>query len=119
MGPQKGTRTSNLVREVEEFGGKQCYNILRLAQLAVLGYSIDVLPGAFALSSFLSRKVAMEKLNEDAHGASRCDACFMFDEEHDEILDDIAHDEQTRTAKTAIVWNELNSQPGMSRSIAV
>jgi hypothetical protein len=29
MGPHQGTRTSNLVREVEEFGGKQCYNILR------------------------------------------------------------------------------------------
>lgn len=61
----------------------------------------------------------MENINEDAHGASRCDACFMFDEEHDEILDDIAHDERTRVAKTVIVWSELDSQPGMSRSVVM
>ena len=119
IGPHQGTRTASLVREVEEFGGKQCYNILRLAQLAVLGYTIDVLPGAFAVSSYLSRKAAMESLNEDTLGASRCDACFMFDEAHNEILDAIAHDERIRPAKTAVIWDELNSQPGMSKNKSV
>jgi len=118
IGPHQGTRTASLVREVEEFGGKQCYNILRLAQLAVLGYTIDVLPGAFAVSSYLSRKAAMESLNEDTLGASRCDACFMFDEAHNEILDAIAHDERIRPAKTAVIWDEY-SQPGMSKSKSV
>ena len=116
LGPQKSTRTASLVREVEEFGGKQCYNILRLAQLAVLGYNISVLPGAFATSSYSSRKVAMENLNEDALGASRCDACFMFDNAHENILEAVVHDEQIRPAKTAVLWGELTAQPGMSRS---
>ena len=50
QGPHNGILTNQIARETEEFGGKLCYNALRLAQLATLGYAINVLPGAFAAS---------------------------------------------------------------------
>lgn len=108
VGPQQGIRTSDVTREVEEFGGKMCYNVLRLAQLATLGYYINALPGAFAVSTKDSRRATLEHMNEDTLGASRCDGCIMFDEENESILELISHDEQSRPAKAAILWGDVS-----------
>ena len=114
LGPRRGMRTSELVREVEEFGGKQCYNGLRLAQLATLGYQVDVLVGAFAASTGSTRELAFAGLpnaKESIHnekpvlGHSRCDGCFFFDEKHEDILEDIVKDERIRPAKAALLWD--------------
>lgn len=107
MGPHAGVWTSTLVREVEEFGGKQCYNAMRLAQLATLGYDFYVLTGAFVASTRLSREAALAHINEDTVGASRCDGCVMFQGEHESILESILEEERTRVGKAAVLWAEL------------
>ena len=105
LGPQAGIMTSDFVREVEEFGGKLCYNGLRLSQLATYGYSINVLAGAFGLSTPTTRSYAASGIpKKSALGSSRCDGCFFFDEEHEEILESISKDERARTAKAALLW---------------
>ena len=106
MGPQNGMLASEIAREVEEFGGKQCYNGLRLAQLATYGFSVDILPGAFALSTPRTRNIAFAYVADDASlGASRCDGCFFFyDEKHEDILEDISRDERKRPAKASLLW---------------
>jgi hypothetical protein len=110
LGPDERTRTSELVREIEEFAGKRCYNGLRLAQLAVLGYNFNILPEAFAISTNASRKAASKIVDVETHGASRCDGCFMFDEKHSIIVTTIEKDERIRLAKTAILWETTKSQ---------
>ena len=106
MGPRDGMLLSELAREVEEFGGKQCYNGLRLAQLATLGYNVNILGGAFAASSAGTRTVAYAGISVNVTaGASRCDGCFLFDVEHEDILEDIANDERRRPAKAALLWD--------------
>jgi hypothetical protein len=106
MGPRYGMKTHEIAREVEEFGGKQCYNGLRLAQLATFGYRIGVLAGAFAVSTPSTRKLAVTDLAGDTApmGASRCDGCFFFDEKHADILEDISKDERKRPAKASLLW---------------
>jgi len=115
QGPHNGILTNQIAREVEELGGKLCYNVLRMAQLATLGYSVNVLPGAFAVSLDSSRADAYRNSvhagglgdeDDSILGGSRCDGCFMFDEEHESILEDIAKDERKRPAKTAVLWEE-------------
>jgi hypothetical protein len=98
-----GIPTSTFVREVEEFGGKQCHNAFRLAQLLTLGYDLSVLPEAFVASTRKSREVALAHINEDAFGASRCDDCAMFKNEHEATLDTILQEERARVSKTAIL----------------
>jgi hypothetical protein len=110
LGPDERTRTSELVREIEEFAGKRCYNGMRLAQLAVLGYNFNVLPEAFAISTNASRKAASKIVDVETHGASRCHGCFMFDEKHSIIVTTIEKDERIRPAKTAILWETTKSQ---------
>eukprot|EP00934_Nitzschia_sp_Nitz4_P001734 Nitzschia sp. Nitz4//scaffold31_size150131//139101//141896//NITZ4_002854-RA/size150131-processed-gene-0.147-mRNA-1//-1//CDS//3329547737//1734//frame0 len=114
LGPSErsGMTTSEIAREVEEFGGKQCYNVLRLVQLATYGYSVNMLPGAFALSTPATRGMAFAGLSDESAplGASRCDACFMFNEKHEDILEDIAKDERKRPAKAALLWEPRTSQ---------
>lgn len=106
LGPRNGMITSELVREVEEFGGKQCYNGLRLAQLATLGYTVNVMAGAYAASSAETRAKALAgQAEKGASGTSRCDGCFLFDVEHEDILEDISKDERKRPAKAALLWD--------------
>ena len=115
QGPHNGILTNQIARETEEFGGKLCYNALRMAQLATLGYTINVLPGAFAASMVTSRADAYRNSvhtggvgdeDEGILGGSRCDGCFMFDEDHESILEGIVKDERKRPAKTAVLWEE-------------
>ena len=110
LGPDERIRTSELAREIEEFAGKRCYNGLRLAQLAVLGYNFNVLPEAFAISTNASRKAASKIVDVETHGASRCDGCFMFDDKHAIIVTTIEKDERIRPAKAAILWETTKSQ---------
>lgn len=112
-GHVNGMLTSELVREVEEFGGKQCYNGLRLAQLATLGYNVNIMAGAFALSTPATRSYAFAGIGSDESlGSSRCDGCFLFDEEHEDILEDISRDERKRPAKVTLLWdNPEGSEP--------
>ena len=111
-GPHDGMKTNEIAREVEEFGGRQCYNGLRLAQLATYGYRIGVLAGAFALSTPSTRKlVVKDPSGENAPiGSSRCDGCFFFDEKHEDILEDISKDERRRPAKASLLWH-VPSEP--------
>ena len=116
MGPQSGMLASDIAREVEEFGGKQCYNALRLAQLSTYGYSVDVLAGAFALSTPNTRKLAFDYVVSNASlGASRCDGCFFFyDEKHEDILEDISMDERKRPAKASLLWMESKEHKALT-----
>ena len=118
-GAHNGMYVFEIAREVEEFGGKLCYNGLRPAQLATWGYNINILPGAFAASTVSSRLAAYRNglnaggLGEEDEiilGGSRCDGCFMFDEEHESILESIAKDERKRPAKAAVLWSESGFQ---------
>lgn len=117
QGPRYGMLSHEMAREVEEFGGKRCYNALRIAQLATLGYHFNVLPGAFAASTRTSRSAAYWNglpqgadgsgvEDESILGGSRCDGCFMFDENHETILENISRDERKRPAKAAVLWQE-------------
>jgi hypothetical protein len=110
LGPRNGMITNEMVREVDEFGGKLCYNSLKLAQLATLGYHINVLAGAFALSTPATRTVIGDP-SVGALGVSRCDGCFFYANENEEdVLEEISLDERMRPAKLAILW-EHSSNP--------
>jgi hypothetical protein len=104
LGPQEGIRTSEIARETEPFAGLRCFNGLRLKQLTILGYSFNVLGGAFAASTEVSRKAANSGLDVKR---SRCQACYVADEKHESILFKVAKLEIQRAAKTAILWAEL------------
>ena len=107
LSPRNGLRTNELVRFVEELGGRRCYNGLAIAQLAALQYEFHVLDAVFALSTKDTRSAARWGHDRDLAGLSRCDGCFMFGEdEHEDVLEDILKDEILRPAKTAILWNE-------------
>ncbi|KAL3924952.1 MAG: hypothetical protein SGILL_000725 [Bacillariaceae sp.] len=104
LGPRNGVLTNEMVREVDEFGGKLCYNSLRLAQMATLGYHINVLAGAFATSTPVTRAVIGDP-SRGAPGVSRCDGCFFFsDEEDEDVLENISLDERMQPVKLAILW---------------
>lgn len=102
IGPQGNILTHLLVREVEELIGKNCFNRLRLFQLATLGYSIYVLPGAFAASSHTSRLAGYK---EDDDEGRRCERC-VNQEVMVDIFKKIVEDEINRVSKTAVVFLE-------------
>lgn len=106
VGPYNGIRTDEVAREIEELGGRRCYNGLRLAQLGALGYTLDVLGGAYAVSTSGSRRASSFGVDDSVAGASRCDGCFMFAEQHEDILEDIITDEIRRAGKAAVLWAE-------------
>jgi hypothetical protein len=111
MGPRPGMLASQMVREVEEFGGRLCYNSIRLAQMATVGFYLNVLAGAFAISTPATRRVVGDQ-ESSASGASRCDGCFFFSEEQndEEILETLSLDERKRPAKIAILWEQSGNQ---------
>mmetsp|Transcript_9874 Transcript_9874/g.23243 ORF Transcript_9874/g.23243 Transcript_9874/m.23243 type:complete len:271 (+) Transcript_9874:2-814(+) len=104
LGPREGMITSDFVREIDEFGGKMCYNSMRLAQMATLGYSINVLSGAFAISTPALRE-AIGDPSTGPLGVSRCDGCFFFSKEraHEDILENISLEERQRPAKIILL----------------
>ena len=105
LGPNTGMISSDMVREIDEFGGKLCYNSIRLAQMATLGYHINILSGVYAISTPVLRK-AIGDPSRGPLGVSRCDGCFFFTKEraHEDILENISLEERQRPAKIAILW---------------
>ena len=100
-GPRKGMMTLDLAAEVEEFRGRKCYNLLRLAQLAVLGYNINVLPGVFAASYPKTRSAVCKK-----EKTQRCD-CEL---ESEATIKQLLIDEVKRPGKIAVLMNEFESK---------
>jgi hypothetical protein len=100
VGPYAGVRANTLVREVEAFSGLRCFNTLRMALLAASGYRIDVLEGAFAVSTKETRSLAVE--NESTSGfPTKCDRCL---EGHSQTRGMLVRSEIHRVVNTVIVW---------------
>ena len=116
LGPESGTLTSGIAPAPEELAGSRCYNALRLSQLALLGYGIGVVPGAFAASTKSTRKsicgknaaAATNTAQRERVFGTRCSACFMYGDE--DVLKDLAMDERARAADAAVFWRELKKQ---------
>jgi len=103
-GPRAGMITSDMVREIDEFGGKVCYNSMRFAQMATLGYRVNILTGAFAIST-PSLRDSIGDPSIGPLGVSRCDGCFFFTKkrEHEDILEEISLEERQRPAKISLM----------------
>jgi len=99
LGPHEQMRTLDLAPETEEFGGRSCFNLLRLAQLATLGYKISVLPGAFAVSFPKSRNALCTEAMKSHHSCG-CDI------ESDEVTREVLQDEAKRVGKLAVFQTE-------------
>ncbi|GAX13943.1 hypothetical protein FisN_5Lh150 [Fistulifera solaris] len=100
-------RTSVIARNVEALEGSSCYNGLHLSQLIGLGYRINVLPGAFAMSTAKSR--ASVGLGKDHNRCQRCTA-GPDDSEDTTVgaMDHFVKREIQRIASSAIVWMEYS-----------
>jgi len=108
LGPRDGMLTSSLALEVDEFGGLQCMNALRLAQLSTLGYRILPTTGAFAISYPETRSAScLEIMNGKRQSNSRCDGCLMLSDER--LIKKIAREESARIAKIAMLLEELST----------
>lgn len=104
LGPKKEMMTLDLAPEVEDFGGRSCFHLLRLAQLAALGYKVSVLPGAFAASYPKTRKdICTESIQKSS--TSQCD-CELDSEG---TIKEILIDEVKRPAKVAVLMEELDT----------
>ena len=102
LGPIDGAITSQIVPAVEEMVGSRCYSALRLAQLAALEYTIDVLPGAFAASTKASRAfVCTEDLKLNS---SSCRSCSIIE---DDVLQDLAIEEKVKVGEATVLWREI------------
>ena len=71
-------KTNLLIREVEEFSGKRCFNGLRMSQLARFGYDVRVLPDAYALSTPASREISVFANDPTLPGYWKCEGCIAF-----------------------------------------
>ena len=116
LGPESGTLTSDIAPAPEELAGSRCYNALRLSQMALMGFGIGVVPGAFAASTKGTRNPICGKnaaavantVHQERISGSRCSTCFMYDDE--DVLRDLAMDERARAADAAVFWRELASK---------
>jgi hypothetical protein len=106
LGPHGAFLTHELAREAEALGGPRCFNALRLQTLALLGYTIDVLPGAFAVSSASTRK------RVGSFSLDRCRSCDL----PAKVVQRIAKVEISRATKTAIIWTEMGIFAGTQHS---
>ncbi len=104
LGPLKEMMTLDLVSEVEEFGGSRCFNLLRLAQLATVGYKVTVLPGAFA-ASYPKTRAAL--CTDSITKQTRYCDCDITSES---TIREILIDEVKRPGKIAVLLNELDSR---------
>ena len=104
LGPKKEMMTLDLAPEAEDFRGRTCFNMLRLAQLAALGYKISVLPGAFAASYPAARgDLCTESIKTS--GNAQCD-CELDSET---TIREILIDEVKRPGKVAVLMEELDT----------
>ena len=108
LGPYDGIRTSEVVREVEAFASIRCYNSVRLSQMIMMNYTLNMLPMAFVSKSSHATIMYSEMKKQQQHILTkRCPAmCTNFLDDDEEILFEIARSETKRAAMTAIVWAE-------------
>lgn len=107
-GPRPGVQTHLLVREVEEFAGRRCFNGLRMAQLAGFGYKFAVLEGAFVVSTQSTREVGLFANDPSLPGFWKCEGCHLFTRQGPDMLamvDEVAESEKTRPTKTSMLWD--------------
>ena len=91
--------------------GPRCYNGLQLQQLLILGYSLNVLAGAWARSSESTREAAAGGGNMGIP-VDRCRACATMDPpQQDDRVTSLVHTELARAAKMAILWDETLRVP--------
>ena len=106
LGPKKEMMTLDLAPEVEDFGGGKCFHLLRLAQLAALGYKVSVLPGAFAASYPKTREALCTDSFQKSSPLQQCD-CELDSEA---TIKEILIDEVKKSAKVAVLMKEIDSQ---------
>ena len=106
LGPKKEMMTLDLAPEVEDFGGGKCFHLLRLAQLATLGYKVSVLPGAFAASYPNTREALCTESFQKSIPLQQCDC----DLDSEGTIKEILIDEVKKSAKVAVLINEINPQ---------
>lgn len=104
LGPKKEMMTLDLAPEVEEFGGRTCFHLLRLAQLAALGYKISVLSGAFA-ASYPNTRTALctDSIRKSTSSQCECDL------DSEDTIEQILIDEGKRPGKVAALVEELDA----------
>ena len=103
LGPKKEMMTLDLAPEAEDFGGRTCFHLLRLAQLAALGYKVSVLAGAFA-ASYPNTRTALCTESIKQSSLSQCD-CELDSEG---TIKEILMNEVKRSAKVAVLMEELD-----------
>jgi hypothetical protein len=112
VGPRAGVWAHLLVREVEEFSGRRCFNALRMAELAGVGYSFSVLHEAFAVSTPSTREVGLFASDPSLQGYWKCEGCFLFNGQGPDMLDmldEIASAEMIRSEKVRMLWNKADT----------
>ena len=100
----EGLRASVLAREVEEFGGGRCFDMLRLAQLIEFGYHLNILEGAFAASTTKSR-TSIDSKHFTEHLCGTC----SFLEGEEKLRDKIVRQEVVRPAIARSMWEALRT----------
>ena len=104
LGPKKEMMTLDLAPEAEDFRGRTCFNMLRLAQLAALGYKISVLPGAFAASYPAARgDLCTESIKTSGNAQRDCEL------DSETTIREILIDEVKRPGKVAVLMEELDT----------
>jgi hypothetical protein len=104
LGPKKEMMTLDLVPEVEDFRGRRCFHLLRLAQLAAYGYKIRVLSGAFTVSYPKTRDaLCTDSMRQSVEPMQHTCDCEL---DSKGTLKEILIDETKRAAKVAVLMNE-------------
>lgn len=96
---EESLHANTLSRAVEEFGGGLCFNLLRLSQLILFGFQLNVLDGAFAASTRESRNGRLD----DTNFSPDCGGCFFL-EGAKHLRDQIFHDEVIRPIIARSMW---------------
>ena len=86
-------------------GGGKCFHLLRLAQLATLGYKVSVLHGAFAASypNYTREALCTESFQKSSQ-LQQCD-CELDSEG---TIKEILIDEVKKSAKVALLMKEID-----------
>ena len=101
LGPRKEMMTLDLAPEVEDFRGRTCFHLLRLAQLAAFGYRVRILGSAFAVS-YPKTRDSLCAASIRQSGPVQCD-CEL---DSKGTIKEILMDETKRPAKVAVLMNE-------------
>ena len=89
---------------LRKLGGGKCFHLLRLAQLATLGYLVSVLPVAFAASYPNTREALCTESFQKSSPLQQCD-CELDSEG---TMKEILIDEVKKSAKVALLMKEID-----------